>query len=304
MKKINIQNKRVKTLLILSAALLVIIIFYSLATMIYRSGKTKTIVRFAPNTATVTLNDTRIANNSTNWLLPGQYHLKVSYNNHFEVYERDVEITEEDAELYGTLNALDDEGKEYITQHREEFAKVEGLVGDLLNRQGQKIKLDYPILTYLPMNNSLYSISYRYDDENKPIIDVKAEPKYLDVAVAKLKTIKNVDLSSQNIVFHTKNPFTKEYQQNPVTDVKKFVRLAYNLSDNYVIDEVQQVGKYYYTSAYVNDYKNDTTYGHYRIILQKKDDGDWEIVATPQPLFTIYNAPGIKKETLDTINSY
>ena len=197
----NNLSSRNRALIIFAAIAFAIIVIYSFATLIYRAGKTKTIIRFAPNAAKITLNDTKISNGSTTWLIPGKYHLKVEYNEHLEVYEEDIEITNEQAEYYGTLSALDDEGREFIEQHREEYTKVEGLVGSLLDRKGKKIKDKYPILNYLPMNNSLYSISYQYDDNNKPIIYVKSNPRYLDIAVAKMKLFKNVELESENIVF-------------------------------------------------------------------------------------------------------
>ena len=218
-------SPRSRILIILCAIAFAIIIIYSVTTLIFRAGKTKTIISFAPNAAKITLNGTSVSNNSTNWLMPGSYHLKVEYNEHLETYEEDIEISGETAEFYGILSALDDEGKAFIEQHREEYTKVEGLVGSFLDRQGKKIKDKYPILNYLPMNNSLYSISYQYDDNKQPIIYVKSDPKYLDVAVAKMKLFNNVELESQNIIFLNENKF-ENYQQNPITDIKRFIRAA------------------------------------------------------------------------------
>lgn len=292
-----------RALIIFAAIAFAIIIIYSFTTLIYRAGKTKTIIRFAPNAAKITLNDTKISNGSTTWLIPGKYHLKVEYNEHLEVYEEDIEITNEQAEYYGTLGALDDEGREFIEQHREEYTKVEGLVGSLLDRKGKKIKDKYPILNYLPMNNSLYSISYQYDDNNKPIIYVKSNPRYLDIAVAKMKLFKNVELESENIVFLNENIFEK-YEQNPLTDVKRFIRAAYQLPNDYVINEPKTVNDYTYTSVYIDGHDKNAEYAHYLVVLKKNSDGAWEQAATPQPLFNIYNAPNIDKKILKTINSY
>lgn len=299
----NNLNSRNRALIIFAAIAFAIIVIYSFATLIYRAGKTKTIIRFAPNAAKITLNDTKISNGSTTWLIPGKYHLKVEYNEHLEVYEEDIEITNEQAEYYGTLGALDDEGREFIEQHREEYTKVEGLVGSLLDRKGKKIKDKYPILNYLPMNNSLYSISYQYDDNNKPIIYVKSNPRYLDIAVAKMKLFKNVELESENIVFLNENIFEK-YEQNPLTDVKRFIRAAYQLPNDYVINEPKTVNDYTYTSVYIDGHDKNAEYAHYLVVLKKNSDGAWEQAATPQPLFNIYNAPNIDKKILKTINSY
>ena len=296
-------SPRSRILIILCAIAFAIIIIYSVTTLIFRAGKTKTIISFAPNAAKITLNDTSVSNNSTNWLMPGSYHLKVEYNEHLETYEEDIEISGETAEFYGILSALDDEGKAFIEQHREEYIKVEGLVGSFLDRQGKKIKDKYPILNYLPMNNSLYSISYQYDDNKQPIIYVKSDPKYLDVAVAKMKLFNNVELESQNIIFLNENKF-ENYQQNPITDVKRFIRAAYQLPNNYVINEPKTADNYTYTSVYIDGHDKNAQYAHYLVILKKNSDGAWEQAATPQPLFNVYNAPNIDKKILKTINSY
>lgn len=298
-------DQRKRLLIILVAAVFAIILIYSIGTMIYRAGKTKTIIHFAPSAATVTLNDTKVANGSTSWIIPGTYHLVVSFNEHFSVHEEDIEIKNdgETAEFYGLLTALDDEGREYATQHRQDFAKVEGLIGNLLDREGQKIKQNYPILNYIPINNSLYSISYQYDDNSEPVVYVKSDPKYLDVAVAKMKLFEGVELEEQNIVFLNKNDF-EVYQQNPISDAKKFLRAAYQLSDEYIIDDPLETNSYTYTTIYKNGHAYNGDYAHYRVILEKDSDNNWQVVATPQPLLTTRNTPGIDKAILKTINSY
>ena len=297
-------NPRTGLLIFLLIAIFVIVIIYSIFTLIFRIGKTQTIIRFAPSSAIITLNDTTVANNSTNWFIPGKYRLKVRFNSHFEVYEEDIEIKEgETAEFYGTLSALDKEGEEYISNHSEDYTITEGLVGKLLNKRGQKQKEKYPILKYLPMNNSLYSISYQYDENDEPVINVKSEPKYIDVAVAKMHLFKNVDLNTQNIVFYLNNPYEK-YQQNPIKDPVQFIRSAYQLSDDYKIKDIQQVEDYYYTTIYYHDPQTGDDYSHYHIILKKNSDNEWESITNPQPLLTTHNTPNVNKEILNTINSY
>ena len=296
-------SKRQKVLFVCFVIAFVLIIIYSVATLIYRAGKTKVIIRIAPNAATITLNDTKIANNSTLWLEPGDYKLKASLDEHFDIYERDISLNGETTELYAILNSLDDEGREYVEKHRQEYAVVEGLIGKLTNAEGEKQRKQYPILNYLPDNNSLYSISYEYNDNNEPIINVKTDPEFIDTVVAKMKTYKDIDLSSLNIIFHNENHFSN-YQQNPNQDIKKFIRTAYSLSDRYVINDIQQLDKYYYTTAYIHDDKHDLDYAHYRILLKKNKENEWQAISTPQPLLTIYNTPGIDKEVLNTINSY
>ena len=105
-------SPRARLILLISVIIFAFIIVYSTITLIYRAGKTKTIIQFAPNAAKVSLNGTQVSNGATIWLAPGDYHLVVSYNEHLETHEEDITITNKDDEYYGTLSALDDEGNE------------------------------------------------------------------------------------------------------------------------------------------------------------------------------------------------
>ena len=305
-KKTFLKNfsKQQKIIILIISLFFFLVIIYSISNLIYRSGKTKVSIRIAPNEASITLNGTKIQNNSTNWLAPGSYHLKATVNNsHMETYTRDFTVTNEVAEIYAVMSALDDEGRAYVEQHRQEYVTVEGLIGDLMNREGEKDRKNNPILNHLPINNSLYSISYEYTDKKALVINIKAEPKTIDYAVEKLKTFNDIDLSSLNLVFKTDNIFSNP-QQNPHTDVKKYLRAAFQLPDNYKINDVQQLNDYYYTSIYIEDYQNNINYAHYRVLLKKGTEDAWEIVSTPQPLLTTHNTPKVDKEVLNTINSY
>lgn len=294
--------KNLKIRIALVASLLAIIIIYSVATLIYRAGKTRVFIQIAPNDAVITLNDTRVGNKSECWLTPGNYHLVATSNEHLAVYERDFEVKNGSLKIYATLSAIDDEGKDFIEKHRQEYAVVEGLIGDQLNREGEKEREANPILNHLPINNSLYSISYEYDNNNQLIINIKSELKYLDVAVEKLKTFKDVSISSLNIVFHSKNTF-EQFNDNNNSDIIQFIKTAYNLPDNYKINEIKQLNDYFYTTVYIDDYNNNLQYAHYRIILKQKGES-WEVISNPQPILTTFNTPNVAKDILDIINSY
>ena len=91
------QKKRV----IVVAAILffAFIIIYSVAMIVYRAGKIATTVKFAPYNSTITLNNSRISNNTTVWLEPGNYNLKVTFE-HFETYEREITIDQDHHYIY------------------------------------------------------------------------------------------------------------------------------------------------------------------------------------------------------------
>ena len=294
------QKKRI--ILIAAVALFIFIIIYSVATLIFRSGKIETTVKFAPYKSTITLNDAKISNNTTIWLEPGTYNLKVEFE-HFESLERQITIDKDHHYIVGILNSSDEQGVEYYNKHKEEFAETEGIVGRFLNEEGLAIKKKYPILNYLPINNSLYSISYDYTDEMVPIISIKTQPKYLDAAVAKLKTLKNVDLTAYQINFTPANPFAI-YNDITADEPLNVIKKAFKDIDSYYILEGQYIGgEYFTTQIYTYDYDSDLSFAHYRALLHK--DGDkWKLVSAPQPLLTTENTPNTEKSILDSANSF
>ena len=295
----NLTPKQRVAFFIISAIILVGIIFF-IITFINRIGKIGVTVQYAPYSAKVTLNGTQVKNNSKIWLQPGSYKVIVEFE-HFESVERVVEISGDYNYIIGTLKTVDDEGEAYVNSHKQEFIDVEGLVGDALNKEGIAIKKKYPILNYLPINNRLYSISYAYTDDNEPIINVKATPEYLDVAVRKLKSLKNVDLTIYQINFLTTNPFTS-YSEKSKSTPEDTIKSTFNLS-NYKLSSGQNIADNYYAATiYKYDYDKDLIYSHYRVLLKKSND-KWHIVADPQPLFTSKNTQDIPVDIINSANS-
>ena len=265
-----------------------------------RINKVKTTVLYAPYNAKISLNNTPIRNNSTIWLEPGFYTAKIEYD-HFETIEQTIEISNNHHYIVGILKASDEEGESYTNTHTQEFTNAEGIIGKMLNEEGTAIKNQYPILNYLPINNSLFSISYSYDEKNTPIIKVKSTPDFLDDAVAKMKTLKNVELIDYQIIFDIENPF-ETYSNTPKSTPQETIKSSFKM-DKYTISNGETIADdYYATTIYIYDYNRDLSYNHYRILLHKQTDG-WHIVATPQPLLTKNNTPNVSSNILNSANS-
>ena len=295
----NLNPKQRLIFFILSAIILIGIVYF-IATSINHIGKIEVTVQYAPRNAVIKLNNTKINNNSKIWLEPGTYKANIEFE-HFETIERDIEISNDYKYIVGTLNAIDDEGKAYINSHKQEFIEAEGIVGLAINQEGIAIKKKYPILNYLPINNRLYSISYAYTDDNEPIIMVKSEPEYLDIAVQKIKKLKNVDLTVYQINFSTQNPFTF-YTEKAQSTPEETIKQSFNLS-GYKLSAGQNIADNYYAATiYKYNYDKDLVYGHYRILL-KKDDNKWHIVSSPQPLLTKQNTPDTPVDIINSANS-
>jgi hypothetical protein len=299
----NLSNRQKLIAGVVVAAFL-LVIFYAITISIQRAGKIRTTVKYAPYTATVKLNDTRISNNATVWLEPGDYHLTVSLDEHLESYQADITISADYNSIIGTLAALDEEGEKYISKHSSDYIDAQGYISTVLNQEGKKLHEQYPILEHLPINNSLYSISYEYDAEDShPIIHIKSSLKNIDTAVAKLKTF-NVDLATQDLVFDTQSPF-KNPKANPIQDPVEYIKAAYKLSKDYTIKKAEETDSYCYLVINKSSYAEDLNYAYYRVILKKNtENNNWEIPFDPQPLLTTYNTKDISAEQLNTINSY
>ena len=165
-------NQKQHLIFIVISFLIIVGIIYFIFIFVTRMGKIEVTVQYAPYSANITLNGTKVKNKSKIWLQPGKYTAKIEYE-HFESVERVIEINNDYDYIVGTLHAIDDEGEKYINSHKQEFVEAEGLVGRALTKEGIATKKQYPILNYLPINNQLYSISYTYTDENETIINVK-----------------------------------------------------------------------------------------------------------------------------------
>ena len=293
-------NQKQRLIFIVISFLIIVGIIYFIFIFVTRMGKIEVTVQYAPYSANITLNGTKVKNKSKIWLQPGKYTAKIEYE-HFESVERVIEINNDYDYIVGTLHTIDDEGEKYINSHKQEFVEAEGLVGRALTKEGIATKKQYPILNYLPINNQLYSISYTYTDENKPIINIKTSPEFLDDAVAKMKTLKNIDLTSYQVNFTPINPFAI-YDESAQSKPEDTIKSTFNL-DKYRLSEGQNIaGDYYATTIFTYDYSRDLTYGHYRVLL-KKQDKKWHLVAAPQPLLTKHNTPDTATDILNSANS-
>ena len=300
MQFIKNLNPKQRLAFFLISAIVLIGVIYFIITFINRIGKVEVTVQYAPYAATVKLNGTKVNNNSKIWLKPGTYKANIEFE-HFESVERVIEISKDYRYVVGAMHTVDDEGEAYINSHKQEFAEVEGLVGWALNQEGLAMKKKYPILNYLPINNRLYSISYAYTDDNEPIITVKAEPEYLDVAVQKMKTLKNVNLTIYQVNFSTPNPFAT-YEEKAQSTPEETIKKTFNLS-GYKLSAGQNIADNYYAATiYKYNYDKDLIYGHYRVLL-KKSDNKWHVVSAPQPLLTLQNTPNTSVDIINSANS-
>lgn len=296
-------SKKQKIAIVAAALVFVALIAYAAATLVYRSGKVAVETKFAPFTATVTLNGEKINNNATNYIKSGTYELSVTLD-HFRTISRSVTISESEKYLVAGLVSSDDEGKKIASDHAKDYSAVEALSGKIANDAGDKKIKSYPILQYLPINRMLYSISYKTGDNGVPIINIRADKIYRDAAVAKLYELdKNLSPADYNIQFTDyKDPFADEFSENKSSDPTAFIKNGYpKLIEKYKITNTKSEGKYFLAvlreSSSIKSGFNES----YRILLEQKDDS-WQQINTPYPVVSQYNASVAPVSILDSLN--
>ena len=278
----------------------IVIFVIALTTYILRLGKVGVSVTVAPYTADLTLNGTKIKNNSKIYLEKGHYHLIVE-NEHFETKEMDLTISDNQHYIAAVMVPTDEEGENYKETHKRQFTNAEGAVGLALNAEGKDYQEKYPIIKYLPINNRFYSISYQKKESDEPIINIKTDLSYLDVAVAKLKTLQGVSIPEYEINFNINNPF--KISDSISSNVESLAKSSVS-ANGYSMSSGQFIADEYYLAIYTREDPASLMQNARYLALFKKSGEDWEIVAQPQPILTKYNTPDIDIEILNSANSY
>ncbi|MCL1839689.1 PEGA domain-containing protein [Candidatus Saccharibacteria bacterium] len=299
MKRLT-ANQRIKLAVAAFLGLVVLAIIFTAVIYVSRIGKVAVITKYAPYNASVYLNGSEINNNATNFLTPGTYELTVNLE-HFVTNTETITITEDTEYILGSLIFADEEGQVITAERKKDFLEVEGIFGKLLTNAGNKIRQEYPILDFLPINNAFYSISFAYKDDGSPKITVQAQPTMVDVAVRKMLSFPDITLTDYDITFTTPNPFTSPAPNN-ISDPFTFIRASFpNIINHYQFGPGRNAGEYYLTTIYTYNFTSDDSYAHFKVILRKTGDS-WTFAATPQLLFTTKNAPSIPVEILDYAN--
>lgn len=299
-EKLNVKKILIWLAIIWGIIVLGIVIFY-LCTL----GKIRVDVEYAPFAAKVTLNDTVIMNHHANYISPGDYHIKVEFEN-FETYEADVAVDSETQYLFGSLSPANEEGEKYVQDHISEFNVIEGIAGKVANIEGEKQRQTYPIMDSLPIKDPYYTIGYTISDDGALSVTVESSISYRSQAVTRvLELLDEEDFEKYDIKFYNlENPYAENFQPNSATDPNEYIRTGFSsLSGdvaNFEIGGGEREGDYYY--AYLRYFYKKYIGVVYRVVL--KADGDsWQLVADPYPLLTTTNTPGVPRDIIIKANN-
>lgn len=297
----QVKKRNTLIVIIIGSILFLAIITFAIIQLIGRIGKVSVNVSYAPFIAEVTANNVKLKNNTTNYLAPGEYQVTVSSPN-FETLQETVTIKEDTTDIYGMLGPNTEEGQRIYDKYQDDFLEVQALYGKASIAEGEAQRKEWPILSFLPQNNILYSLGYILEN-NSLTITVRSSNTYLDSALDELfslaqapQTIATYDVKLTDFPNRLTN-FVKNTNTNPI----EYLRTGYKHIPELSIQTGQQNGEYYYTTIMVGS-EEDYMQVTYRAIL-KKIENSWELTSTPYPVVTTTNHPDIPLEILNLTNS-
>ena len=294
-----IIEQRRKQSLKLSVAIIVVallgILVYSVITLMYRAGKVKIVVLYAPYASNVQIDGVHYDNNATHYIVPGKHHVKVELEN-FETLEEDYDLAG-DSKIFGRLTAANDAGKEYAKQHASEFDGVYGLIGEQEVEYGQTIRDRYPLMSKLPVKDPHFAISYEITENNEFKVIIKASLAYRSMAITRMMEIlskddiKNYDIEVKNL----DSPFKSDFIANAETDPLKFLQAGYGSAMNgFTMGSSKEVNGYLY--GFIR--KNVGYVGEaYKFVL-KRNKNSWTLCGKPYPVLSAKNTPNVPIDIL------
>ena len=286
------EERRRRSLKIITVAVIVAIIgiaIYSIVTLIYRIGKVKIVLLYAPYASTVSIDDVNYLNNATHYIVPGKHHVKVEFEN-FKTLEEDYDMNE-DMTIYGQLIAANNVGIEYAKQHGAEFDAVSGLFGQKAAEYGETIHDQYPLMNKFPIKDPHFALSYEITESNEFKIIVKASLAYRNMAITKLmENIDQEDIEEYDIeVKELQSPFTADFVNNSETDPLKYLQAGFGSAmDGFFLGASKEKDGYLYGFIRKNvGYIGDT----YKFVLKRKG-ANWSLCGKPYPVLTSKNTGG------------
>ena len=168
--------------------------------------------------------------------------------------------------------------------------------------KGNAEREKWPVITKLPIKNSLFTIGYIVDEQENLTINITASETYIDMAINKLKKLDS-ELSKYNIkIKDFDNPFDIELQASTTTTPSDFLReVLSNATTDFAI-KADTISGDYYCAAITTGSEETYNLVTYHAIL-KKTNNSWILVSTPYPILTTTNTPDTPSDILNLTNN-
>lgn len=290
--------------------LVLAILLIAISVMAQRIGKEAVTVQFAPFTAQVNVDGKRVGNNKTVYLKAGTYTFTAELE-HFETITKTIEVVEGGTLNFaiGSLIPIDEEGQKIQEARQQDYTDVEATASYIDNTIGGEQREKYPILEFLPDNRGAYSISYEYTNTGTFQVElVLKNDAYIASAVGQLYQYPGINpLDYEIVVRGFEAPFGT-FKENTATDLAEYIERGYELdAKGYRIltDRTIEESNYYGVIMVPKDVdlNNDgVLYTPYKMIVQKKANGNFEKVSEASLIFSKLNMGNAPKEFVDKLN--
>ncbi|MBR3332253.1 PEGA domain-containing protein [Candidatus Saccharibacteria bacterium] len=282
---------------------IVVIIVIALVNIIPKIGKVEVYVGYAPFVADVKMDGETVKNNSKIYLEEGDYSVEVSYEG-FEPYSGVVTVTKDTSAIYGNIVAQTEEAEKIASEHIDDYLIIEGYFAQELSAEGEDIVKKFPIVSILPITNSLYKVGYEVSSDNSIVLTIDTINTYVDVAVEKLKNAaSNVDdLAKYDIkISGFDNVLAGSFVENNAASSEDYIKNGFGNVLGFEFMNGTADGDYYIAKVKTGDIQMASVATYLMII--KKEDGKWKFVSTPSQIMTLYNTIDVPIEVLDVANN-
>ncbi len=299
--KMEILNKLSRKQIILLGILIIVIpIAIILIIFINSLINNATIeVLVAPESSTITIDGRKISNGEIK-VTPGTHEISAEKTG-FTTQTINVSVEKNSsAQAFIILESNSDDTKDWFTEHAEDQAIVEQILGEEFNQESASASGQYPIMDDLPYESMNYSIDYGSCDENTFCILIDVDYMDRDTAVKAIKELTDTPEKYSYVFSDYANPFNlstssssqKTSPSDAILDIFKDYRVE--------IENISTLNEYTVATIkyYINDFPDINTY---RVII-KKDGSLYKLASVPELILTIKNNPDIPENILSAAN--
>lgn len=152
-----------------------------------RNDGLKLVINTLPEDANITIND-KPGKRGSNPLPPGRYTIRVSKDG-FSSNTEIIELKTEQKKLNISLTPTSAEAKEWAKKNNEKYMEFEKISGYELQKEGEELANNNPIVKFLPFRMPDYDIEYRMSEDDKVIVDVYAgNSGFRNIAINTIKS--------------------------------------------------------------------------------------------------------------------
>ena len=301
----NSKNNTIKIFVICWVVIAIIIIIFALIINIPRIGKRAVVVKCAPYTAKVYLDQQDVNNNAISYMPDGE-HSVMCFLPGFQIEERKVVIDDNNNSILIELLPVTSDGELIQQEKIDDYYDLEAYAGSISGIEGMAKYNDEAkkLLEFLPYNTDNFGLGMQVEDNHTTVTVTVWRPEYTQMAIDTLREMakdKEVSLAQYDFRINDFKNQLLEFQDNSATDLQNYILNGYsNRGLNIEINRTGTIDNYQYALISVGQ----STGGRviYRALFEV-DGIKLKLLSTPYPVLTTTNTPNISESVLNTLNN-